>query len=48
MEKLKTGIYQHAKTGKFYNVMGVAVHSETREEKNTTIYISGRKIKDYR
>jgi hypothetical protein len=31
MEKVKIGKYQHYK-GKFYNVIGVARHSETLEE----------------
>lgn len=29
--KIKLGRYQHCK-GKFYEVIGVAIHSETREE----------------
>ncbi|HKC05019.1 MAG TPA: DUF1653 domain-containing protein [Patescibacteria group bacterium] len=29
---MKLGKYQHSKTGNFYNVIGVAKHSETLEE----------------
>ena len=29
---MKLGKYQHSKTGNFYNVLGVAKHSETLEE----------------
>lgn len=32
VRKLKLGKYQHAKTGNFYQVLGVAKHSETLEE----------------
>lgn len=32
MGKLKLGKYQHSKTGNFYQVIGVAKHSETLEE----------------
>lgn len=32
MEKFKIGKYQHSKTGKYYNVIGVAKHSETLED----------------
>jgi len=31
MEKIRSGIYRHYK-GNFYEVIGVAVHSETDEE----------------
>ncbi len=30
--KIKPGKYQHSKTGKLYNVIGVAKHSETLED----------------
>lgn len=30
--KIKLGKYQHSKTGKFYEVIGVAKHSESLEE----------------
>lgn len=29
---MKLGKYQHSKTGNFYNVLGIAKHSETLEE----------------
>lgn len=29
---MKLGKYQHSKTGKFYQVIGIAKHSETLEE----------------
>ncbi len=29
---MKTGKYQHSKTGNFYNVLGIAKHSETHED----------------
>ena len=29
---MKLGKYRHSKTGKFYNVIGIAKHSETLEE----------------
>jgi len=29
---MKPGKYQHSKTGNFYNVIGIARHSETLEE----------------
>lgn len=32
MQKLKLGKYQHSKTKNFYNVLGVAKHSETLED----------------
>ncbi len=32
MDDVKLGKYQHSKSGKFYEVIGVARHSETMEE----------------
>lgn len=29
---MKLGKYRHSKTGKFYNVIGIAKHSETLED----------------
>jgi len=29
---MKLGKYKHSKSGKFYNVLGIAKHSETLEE----------------
>ena len=31
-QQMKLGKYQHSKTKKFYNVIGIAKHSETLEE----------------
>lgn len=32
LEEITPGKYQHYKTGKLYEVLGTALHSETREE----------------
>ncbi|MCR4283806.1 MAG: DUF1653 domain-containing protein [Parcubacteria group bacterium] len=32
MDKIKLGIYEHSKSGKRYEVLGVGKHSETLEE----------------
>jgi hypothetical protein len=31
-DNISLGIYQHYKTGKLYEVIGIALHSETHEE----------------
>ncbi len=32
LSRMKLGKYQHSKTGRYYQVLGVAKHSETLEE----------------
>jgi hypothetical protein len=44
MEKIKIGKYQHYK-GKFYNVIGVARHSETLEK--LVVYIALYKSEEF-
>ena len=36
MESIEKGTYRHAKTGKIYEVLGVALHTETEE--NLIVY----------